>query len=106
MLAHADIEQCCVVPVPDEIKGEKPVAFVVARNGRDLTEDAVKQFALASGPAYCHPRMVVFMDTLPLAGPGKVDRNQLRAAAIARWRDVAEATTGGPIEQAKTEDDR
>ncbi len=106
LLAHADIEQCCVVPVPDEIKGEKPVAFVVARNGAGVTEDAVKQFALANGPAYRHPRMVVFMDALPLAGPGKVDRNELRAAAIARWQEVAAATTGVAIEQAETGDDR
>ena len=90
LLGHPDIEQCCVVPVPDEIKGEKPVAFVVAGNGRTVTEDAVKQFALANAPAYQHPRMVVFMDALPLAGPGKVDRNRLRSAAVTRWREVSE----------------
>jgi len=31
--------QACVVPVPDEIKGEKPFAFVVLRAGATLTED-------------------------------------------------------------------
>ena len=30
---HADIAQACVVPVPDEVKGEKPFAFVVLRTG-------------------------------------------------------------------------
>ena len=28
---HPDIAQACVVPIADEIKGQKPVAFVVLR---------------------------------------------------------------------------
>ena len=31
---HPDILQACVVPVPDEIKGEKPFAFVVLESRR------------------------------------------------------------------------
>ena len=30
---HPDVMQACVVPVPDEIKGQKPFAFVVPRAG-------------------------------------------------------------------------
>jgi acyl-CoA synthetase (AMP-forming)/AMP-acid ligase II len=79
---HAEIKQACVVPVPDDIKGEKPVAFVVRTAGSTLSEDAVKQHALAHGPAYLHPRQVHFLDTLPLAGPNKVDRKGLRQRAL------------------------
>jgi acyl-CoA synthetase (AMP-forming)/AMP-acid ligase II len=82
---HADIVQACVVPVPDEIKGEKPFAFVVARPGARLTEDEVKRFALANAPAYQHPRGVVFMAELPLATTNKVDRKVLAAVARERW---------------------
>jgi len=78
---HPDIEQACVVPVPDEIKAFKPVAFVVSRDGAGLTEDAVKAFALANGPAYQHPRKVTFLPTLPLTGTNKVDRKALAARA-------------------------
>src|SRR5262245_10003657 len=79
---HPDIMQACVVPVPDEIKHEKPFAFVVTRNGRRLTEDTVKQYALANAPAFQHPRHVVFMPELPLASTGKVDRVALRQLAL------------------------
>ena len=79
---HPDITQACVVPIPDEIKYEKPFAFVVTRNGRRLTEDAVKQYALAHAPAFQHPRHVVFMPELPLASTGKVDRVALRRLAL------------------------
>jgi acyl-CoA synthetase (AMP-forming)/AMP-acid ligase II len=86
LVSHPEIEQSCVVPVPDEVKGEKPVAFVVCRSGSQLSEDAVKQHALANAPAYQHPRMVVFLDQLPLAGPGKIDRKGLHDRALELWQ--------------------
>lgn len=79
---HPDIMQACVVPVPDEIKHEKPFAFVVTRNGRRLSEDVVKQYALANAPAFQHPRHVVFLQELPLASTGKVDRVALHRLAL------------------------
>lgn len=80
--AHGDIDQACVVPVPDEIKGDKPVAFMVPRPGSALTEAAVKAHALAHAPAFQHPRRVFFVDALPLAGTNKIDRAALRARAV------------------------
>ena len=78
---HPDIEQACVIPVPDDIKGAKPVAFVVPKHGRTVTEDEIKQYALANAPAYQHPRRVWFMSELPLAGTNKVDRKALARLA-------------------------
>jgi acyl-CoA synthetase (AMP-forming)/AMP-acid ligase II len=78
---HPDIDQACVVPVPDDIKGAKPVAFVVRAAGARLTEQKVKDFALAHAAAYQHPRHVFFVDELPLAGTNKIDRKALRRRA-------------------------
>ncbi|CAB3756442.1 class I adenylate-forming enzyme family protein [Paraburkholderia solisilvae] len=80
---HPAIAQACVVPVNDDIKGTKPVAFVVRRAGSALTEDDVKQYALAHAPAYQHPRRVWFIDTLPLASTNKIDRAVLKHTAHA-----------------------
>jgi len=79
---HPDVAQACVVPVPDEIKGTKPVAFVVPRAGAHPDEDAIKRFVLANAPAYQHPRRVFFVPELPLAGTNKVDRKALEQIAI------------------------
>ena len=57
---HPAIQQAAVVPMPDEIKGAKPVAFVVLRPGTSVTEEEIKQFALKNAPAYHHPRRVWF----------------------------------------------
>ena len=81
---HSDIAQAAVVPIEDEIKGQKPVAFVVPKPGRAPSEDDVKRFALANAPAYAHPRFVWFVDELPLASTNKVDRAALHRIAQER----------------------
>jgi long-chain acyl-CoA synthetase len=81
---HEAVEQACVVPVPDDIKGFKPVAFVVVRPGAMVTEDLIKTYTLANGPAYQHPRSITFLDTLPLTGTNKVDRKMLTQRAEER----------------------
>lgn len=78
------IAECCVVPVPDEIKGQKPVAFVVIAVGHTLTEDIVKEIALTNAPAYMHPRAVYFIEVMPLAGTNKIDRKRLASLATER----------------------
>jgi acyl-CoA synthetase (AMP-forming)/AMP-acid ligase II len=81
---HPAVHQALVMPFDHELKGQVPYAFVVPRTGASVSEDELKQFALANGPAYQHPRRVFFLDQLPLSGTNKVDREQLR-------RVVAEA---------------
>jgi acyl-CoA synthetase (AMP-forming)/AMP-acid ligase II len=83
---HPDVAQACVVPVPDEIKGTKPVAFVVPRAGAAPTEDEIKRHVLANAPAYQHPRRVMFLRELPLASTNKVDRKLLERMALERWQ--------------------
>ena len=82
---HPDVVQAAVVPVPDEIKGTKPVAFVVARPGTQPSEDEIKRHVLANAPPYQHPRMVVFLPELPLGATNKVDRKALERAALEQW---------------------
>ncbi|MBM4189001.1 MAG: acyl--CoA ligase [Gemmatimonadetes bacterium] len=83
---HPDVAQASIVPVPDEIKGQIPVAFVVARTGSNLTEAELKQYALDRGPAYAHPRFAIFVDAIPVAGTHKVDRRELIERATAHVR--------------------
>jgi acyl-CoA synthetase (AMP-forming)/AMP-acid ligase II len=79
---HPAVHQACVVPIPDELKAHKPVAFVVPRAGTRVSEDEIRQFALARAPAYQHPRRVWFVDELPLASTHKIDRKRLMQQAM------------------------
>jgi acyl-CoA synthetase (AMP-forming)/AMP-acid ligase II len=85
---HPAVHQAFVMPFGHEMKGEVPYAFVVRRSGVSVSEDELRQFALANGPAYQHPRRVFFLDHLPLAGTNKIDRGLLR-----QW--VADGTLEG-----------
>jgi long-chain acyl-CoA synthetase len=81
---HPDVAQAAVVPVADDIKGQKPVAFVILKAGHAVDAESIKQFALANAPAYQHPRFVWFVDELPLASTNKVDRGALHQMAERR----------------------
>ncbi len=87
---HPAIAQAAVLPIDDPIKGQKPVAFVVRKDGAAMTEDEVKRYVLAHAPANEHPRFVWFLDRLPLASTNKIDRAALMA--MARERIAAENT--------------
>ncbi len=78
---HPDVLQAAVIAVDHELKGQVPTAFVVARPGSSLTEQAVKEWTLTHGPAYAHPRRVIMTPEIPLAGTGKIDRAALKALA-------------------------
>lgn len=88
LTAHPDIAEASVVGLLDEIKGEKPVAFVVLKPGARLTEEAIKRYALDRAPAFQHPRRVKFVTELPLAGTNKIDRNALKRMAEREWSGV------------------
>ncbi|MEI8149989.1 MAG: class I adenylate-forming enzyme family protein [Hyphomicrobiales bacterium] len=86
---HPDVGQAVVIPIDDDIKGTKPVAFIIPKAGHKPTEDAIKKYALKNAPAYQHPRFVWFVDELPLASTNKVDRNALRKLAQERVEEAA-----------------
>ena len=73
LLQHPNLRDACVVPAPHDVKGEVPIAFVVAREPGRTTEEDVRRFFLDRGAPYAHPRKVVFLDALPLGGTGKID---------------------------------
>jgi acyl-CoA synthetase (AMP-forming)/AMP-acid ligase II len=75
---HPEISEVVVVGVPDVTWGEVVKAVVVRRSGSSLAADAVSTFAEKQLGSYKKPRIVEFVDALPVTPTGKVDR---RAAA-------------------------
>jgi acyl-CoA synthetase (AMP-forming)/AMP-acid ligase II len=81
---HPGIVQVCVVPIDDEIKGQKPVAFVVPKQGHRLPRMG-SHYALKHA-RYQHPRHVWFVDKLPLSSTSKRSRRAETSAALASRR--------------------
>lgn len=81
LVEHPGVREAAVVPVADEMKGAKPVAFVVRQDGTGATEEELKAWVLDRMEPYAHPRRVFFTDSFPLSGTNKVDKNALAARA-------------------------
>ncbi len=81
LLEHPVVQECGVVGVPDEERGQLVKAFIVLKAGTErsaatvkLLQDWVKQ-QLAP---YKYPRAVEFLDALPRTNTGKLQRFRLR----------------------------
>jgi long-chain acyl-CoA synthetase len=85
LLRHPGVAEVSVVPALHQVKGEVPVAMVVKAAGQEVTEDELRQFCLDNGPAYAHPRRIIFVSAMPLNGPGKIDRKVVQQRVRERF---------------------
>ncbi|MBU2634926.1 acetate--CoA ligase [Patescibacteria group bacterium] len=77
---HKDITECAVVGIPDKIKGEVPVAFVVSKTERapeEIKEEVIAQIRKEIGPI-ATPKEVYLVKDLPKTRSGKIMRRILR----------------------------
>ena len=78
-LARLDgVVESAVIGVPDERMGEVGKAFIVRREGSDLTEQAVKEFAAEHLAGFKRPRSVEFVASFPRNAAGKIVKTDLR----------------------------
>jgi acyl-CoA synthetase (AMP-forming)/AMP-acid ligase II len=77
---HDTIEEVAVVGVADPEFGQRLKAFVVPRNGGELTAEAVQAYVKENLARYKVPREVVFVDELPRNATGKVLKRELQAS--------------------------
>jgi long-chain acyl-CoA synthetase len=63
---HPAIAMCAVVGVPDERKGEIPVAVIVPASGSKVSAEDITAYCRQSLAAYKVPRAVHFIDEMPV----------------------------------------
>jgi len=78
LVAHPNIYEAVVVPVPDEKWGEVPKALVVLKPGLKATEAELLDFCRSRLSHYKCPRSIEFLDSLPKTGTGKLLKRELR----------------------------
>jgi acyl-coenzyme A synthetase/AMP-(fatty) acid ligase len=72
------VKEVAVIGVPDQRKGEHPMAFVAPTDGVQLDEKAMLQFTRSKLADYKVPRRIVFMPALPRNATGKILKTALR----------------------------
>jgi 2-aminobenzoate-CoA ligase len=81
LLLHEAVQECGVVGLPDEERGQRVTAFVVCKPGVTADDALVKtlqDFVKATIAPYKYPRRVVFVESLPRTATGKLQRYRLR----------------------------
>jgi fatty-acyl-CoA synthase len=77
LASHESIEEAAAIGVEDERFGQRLKAFVVLRDGAQLSEDEIKEYVRENLARYKSPREVVFVDELPRNPTGKVLKREL-----------------------------
>jgi acyl-CoA synthetase (AMP-forming)/AMP-acid ligase II len=75
---HPEIAEAVVLPVHDAQWGELVKAVIVRTPGSELSADQVKNYVGARLASYKKPRIVEFLDHLPMTPTGKVNRKLLQ----------------------------
>ncbi|RYE88620.1 MAG: long-chain fatty acid--CoA ligase [Hyphomicrobiales bacterium] len=75
---HPAVDENNVIGVPDEYRGEAPIAFVKLREGQTATEAELKKFLAKKINKIEMPREIIFKDALPKTLIGKLSKKELR----------------------------
>jgi fatty-acyl-CoA synthase len=78
LVSHEAVLECAVVAMPHEKWGERPMAYVVLRDGADVTVEELVDHVRARLARFKAPDEVEFVDELPKTSTGKVQKFVLR----------------------------
>jgi long-chain acyl-CoA synthetase len=77
LMTHPDVSLAAVVGVPHESHGEEVKAFVIRNEGATVTEDELVAWGKEQMASYKYPRIVTFVDSLPMTATGKILKREL-----------------------------
>jgi fatty-acyl-CoA synthase len=75
---HPAVALAAVIGVKHPKWQERPLLFIVRKPGRSLDRDEILEFLAQRLARLCVPDEVIFLDSLPVGGTGKVQKTLLR----------------------------
>jgi len=77
LMTHEAVSLAAVIGVPHESHGEEIKAFVIRNEGTGVTEDELAAWAKEQMANYKYPRIVEFVEALPMTATGKILKREL-----------------------------
>ncbi|MBS45499.1 MAG: long-chain-fatty-acid--CoA ligase [Nocardioides sp.] len=77
LMTHPGVSLAAVIGVPHESHGEEIKAVVILNKDTDLTPDGLVAWGKEQMAAYKYPRIVEFVDELPMTATGKILKREL-----------------------------
>ena len=84
ILQHPKVFDCAVVGLPDEIRDERILAFVVLHAGQSLQAEEVIEWCRERLARFRVPELVEFRQELPRTSIGKIQKHILRREALSQ----------------------
>lgn len=78
LMSHPAVDETSVIGVPDDYRGEAPVAYVKLKANQAADETALKHFLSDKLNKIEMPKHIVFRDALPKTLVGKLSKKELR----------------------------
>src|SRR5699024_4759238 len=78
ILDHPKVLEAAVIGVPDEKYQERPIAFVVGRDGAEMTKEEVYDVLADRFAKWQVPDEVIVRQELPRTSVGKLEKKALR----------------------------
>ena len=75
---HPDIAEAAVVGIADKLRGEVPKAFLIVKEGKNISEEDLRYFLRQHLAHFKIPHYFEFCSVLPKNRVGKIDKEQLR----------------------------
>jgi long-chain acyl-CoA synthetase len=82
LASHTKVSDAAVVGIPDELRGEKVIAYIVLNEGETATQEEIIKYCRDNLAKYKIPKRVIFTGQLPKSLVGKVLRRVLREEAL------------------------
>ena len=107
LVTHSDIVEAAVCGIPDEVKGEIIIAFVVLKenakkNGDELRSELIQTIKEGVGPI-ATPQQIYFVSKLPKTRSGKIMRRLLKSiASNDEIGDISTLEDGSAVEEVQT----
>lgn len=79
IVAMAGVAQACVVAAPHPKWDERPIALVIAEAGDQIGADEIIEHCAQAFAKWQLPDDVLFVDSIPMTGTGKMDKKVVRA---------------------------